>query len=174
MPLSYPDCNRYNSNYSFNERSQRMTDEQIKAALAPCGLSCEKCFAHVDGDIRRYSLKLKEKLGNFDIYAKRFETMLGNPIFKKYPDFKEMLDFFASENCKGCRNEQCKLYKNCGVRGCHQEKQIDFCYQCEEFPCNRTNFDAQLYNMWVQLNEKIKNTDIEHFYEKTKNRHRYP
>jgi len=82
-----------------------MADEQIKAALAPCGLSCEKCFAHVNGDIRRYSLELKEKLGNFDIYAKRFETMLGDPIFKKYPDFKEMLDYFASENCKGCRNE---------------------------------------------------------------------
>jgi hypothetical protein len=36
-----------------------MTYEQIKASLAPCGLSCEKCFAHVDGDIRRYSLKRK-------------------------------------------------------------------------------------------------------------------
>ncbi len=31
-----------------------MTTEQINAALAPCGLSCEKCFAHVDGDIRKY------------------------------------------------------------------------------------------------------------------------
>ncbi len=116
-----------------------MANEQTKAALAPCGLSCEKCFAHVDGDIRRYSLKLKEKLGNFDIYAKRFETMLNEPIFKKYPDFKEMLDYFATENCKGCRNEQCRLFTNCGVRRCHQEKQIDFCYQCDAFPCSRTN-----------------------------------
>ncbi|MCP3952097.1 MAG: DUF3795 domain-containing protein, partial [Desulfobacterales bacterium] len=32
-----------------------MDSEHIKAAIAPCGLSCEKCFAHVDGDIRRYS-----------------------------------------------------------------------------------------------------------------------
>ena len=51
-----------------------MTTEQIKSSIAPCGLSCEKCFAHVNGDIRRYSLKLKEKLGNFDNYAKRYET----------------------------------------------------------------------------------------------------
>lgn len=150
-----------------------MTNEQIKAALAPCGLSCEKCFAHVDGDIRRYSLKLKKKLGNFEIYAKRFETLLDNPIFKKYPDFQEILDYFASENCKGCRNEQCKLFKNCGVRGCYQEKQIDYCFQCEEFPCNKTNFDEHLYNRWVLLNEKIKKTSIEQFYEKTKNRPRY-
>ena len=37
-----------------------MTTEQIKASIAPCGLSCEKCFAYVNGDIRRHSLKLKE------------------------------------------------------------------------------------------------------------------
>jgi len=99
-----------------------MDYEQIKASVSPCGLSCETCFAHVDGDIRRYSLKLKEKLGNFEPYAKRFETLLGIPIFKKYPDFKEMLDYLALENCKGCRNEQCKLFKNCGVRPCHHCK----------------------------------------------------
>ena len=71
-----------------------MTDERVKESIAPCGLCCETCFAHVDGDIRRYSLKLKEKLGNFHINAKRFETLLDNPIFNKYPAFKEMLDYF--------------------------------------------------------------------------------
>ena len=144
-----------------------MTTEHIKSSIAPCGLSCEKCFAHVDGDIRRYSSKLKEKLGNFENYAKRFETLLDEPIFKKYPDFKEMLDYFASENCKGCRNEQCKLFKGCGVRGCHQEKQIDFCYQCDEFPCDRTNFDENLQKVWVRINEIIQKEGIENYHEKT-------
>jgi hypothetical protein len=103
---------------------QYMTYEQIKAALGPCGLNCEKCFAHVDGDIRQYSLKLKEKLGNFEPYAKRYETLLKEPVFKNYPAFKEMLDYFASENCRGCRNEQCKMFKDCGVRPCHQKKRL--------------------------------------------------
>ncbi len=150
-----------------------MTSEQIMAALAPCGLNCEKCFAHVDGDIRRYSLKLKEKLGNFEIYAKRYETLLGDSVFSKYPDFKDMLDYFASRNCKGCRNEQCKLFKDCGVRGCHQEKQVDFCYQCDEFPCNRTNFNERLYTVWMMINQKIEQIGIEEFYEKSKNHPRY-
>ena len=43
-----------------------MTDEPIKEAIAPCGLCCRTCFAHVDGDIRRYSMKLKEKWGKKD------------------------------------------------------------------------------------------------------------
>ncbi|MBW1784037.1 MAG: DUF3795 domain-containing protein [Deltaproteobacteria bacterium] len=150
-----------------------MDYEEIKASLAPCGLSCETCFAHVDGDIRRYSLKLKEKLGNFHPYAKRFETLLDNPVFKKYPDFKQMLDYLASENCKGCRNEECKLFQNCGVRGCHQEKQVDYCYQCDAFPCNRTNFDDSLCKAWVRINEIIRNEGIEKYYEKTLKRPRY-
>ena len=48
-----------------------MEHERIKEAIAPCGLNCEKCFAHVDGDIRRYSRKLKKRLGNFEAYARR-------------------------------------------------------------------------------------------------------
>ncbi|MFH1156717.1 MAG: DUF3795 domain-containing protein [Pseudomonadota bacterium] len=150
-----------------------MTYEQTKAALAPCGLSCEKCFAHADGDIRRYSLKLKEKLGHFDVYARRFETLLGNPAFKNYPAFKEMLDYFASENCKGCRSEACTLFADCGVRRCHQENQVDYCFQCNEFPCSKTNFDEPLQKVWVRLNEKIKRTGIEDFYEKTRDLPRY-
>lgn len=151
-----------------------MTSPQILETLAPCGLNCQKCFAHVDGDIRKYSLKLKEKLGNFDIYAQRFETLLGNPVFKKYPDFKEMLDFLASENCRGCRHEQCKLFKNCGVRACHQEKDIDYCHQCDDFPCNKTGFDEHLHARWIKLNERIKAVGIDQYYEKTKDQHRYP
>ena len=151
-----------------------MVDEKIKESIGPCGLCCETCFAHVDGDIRKHSIKLKKKLGNFHINAKRFETMLDNSIFKKYADFKEVLDYFASENCKGCRNEQCELFKDCGVRGCHQEKQIDFCYLCEEFPCDKTNFDPGLYKGWVAINKIIQKKGIEEYYEKAKTHPRYP
>ena len=151
-----------------------MTDQRIKEAIAPCGLCCETCFAHVDGDIRKYSMKLKEKLDNFHIYAERFETALGVPIFSKYPAFKEMLDYFASENCTGCRNEPCKLFKGCGVPACHQEKGIDFCFECEQFPCENTNFFPGLYKAWVMINEKIREMGIEQYSEIARSRSRYP
>lgn len=141
--------------------------------LGPCGLNCEKCFAHVNGEIREYSLKLKEKLGNFEPYAKRFETLLNNPIFKKYQDFKLMLDFFATENCMGCRKESCKLFTDCGVRSCHQEKGVDFCFQCEDFPCDKTNFDEDLHKRWIRLNNEILEKGIETYYAETKDKPRY-
>lgn len=151
-----------------------MTDQRILESIAPCGLCCETCFAHVDGEIRQYAIKLKEKLGNFHLNAKRFETLLEDPIFGKYPTFKEMLDYFASENCRGCRNEQCKLFKNCGVRVCHQKKQLDFCHECDEFPCEKTNFDPGLYKAWVKINEKIQAKGIEQYCADVRTRCRYP
>ena len=150
-----------------------MDDQKIKDSIAPCGLCCETCFAHVDGDIQKFSIKLKEKLGNFHINARRFETLLDDPVFKKYADFKEMLDYFASDNCGGCRNEQCRLFKGCGVRKCHQEKQIDFCYQCDLFPCEKTNFDPGLYKGWKKINQIIREKGIQDYYEKTRKRPRY-
>ena len=119
-------------------------------------------------------MKLKEKLGNFHVNAKRFETIMDNPIFGLYPTFKEMLDYFASENCTGCRNEQCALFKGCGVRGCHREKGVDFCYECEEFPCEHTHFDPGLYKAWVAVNEKIRTKGIEQYCESARSRCRYP
>jgi len=151
-----------------------MTPEQLKETLAPCGLCCETCFAHANGDIRKYSIKLKEKLGNFHLNAERFVSLLENPVFKKYQDFKEMLDYFASENCQGCRNEQCRLFKNCGVRACHQKKMIDFCYQCDQFPCENTNFDPGLYKGWVIINKKIKEKGVEQFAKEAREHPRYP
>jgi hypothetical protein len=157
-----------------NERRAGMTEQSIEASVAPCGLNCEKCFAHVDGDIRKHSRKLKALLGNFHNYAQRFERLLDQPILGKYGDFKEVLDYFASENCRGCRKEQCKLFKDCGVRPCHQEKQVDYCYQCDEFPCDRTNFDEPLYSAWIKINEIIRTSGLEKYYQLTSDRPRYP
>lgn len=151
-----------------------MTYEAVLDCLAPCGLSCEKCFAYVDGDIRRHSLELVDRLGNFGPFAERFEVLLNDPTFASYPEFRAMLDSFASENCKGCRNENCRLFKGCGVRGCHQKKGVDFCFQCDEFPCQRTGFDENLQKRWIDLNVKIRDVGIEKYYEETRDTPRYP
>lgn len=150
-----------------------MNREKIMADIAPCGLSCKTCFAHKDGEIRAHAAGLQEKLGNFGIYAKRFETLVGDPVFKRYPEFKEMLGFFAQGNCSGCRNEQCRLFAGCGVRPCHQEKGMDFCYECAEFPCDHTGFDPHLYERWVALNHRIRKIGIEAYHKEAVTRPRY-
>jgi len=150
-----------------------MEYEQIKNRLAPCGLHCGKCFAFIDGDIKKHSIGLNEALGNFDVYAQRFVELINEPVLRKYPEFKEVLSLFTTIECKGCRNEKCKLFKVCNVRDCHIEKKVDFCFQCPEFPCTNTGFDKHLQNRYVDINMRLRAIGVEKYYDEIKDKPRY-
>jgi bacterioferritin-associated ferredoxin len=140
--------------------------------IAPCGLHCGKCFAFTKGDIHDAAGKLKENLGDFAPYAKRFSTAL-DPVFQNYPEFAELLDYIAGAQCGGCRKEKCKFYKNCKVRSCTEAKGVDFCFQCDEFPCNHTGLDENLYKRSVEINRRIQEIGIVAYYNEVKNKPRY-
>jgi len=147
-----------------------MEYKDILEFLAPCGLSCRKCFAFTKGDIVQHAKELQRLLGSFDIYAERFSAFL--PRFKNFPPFKEMLAYFTQADCLGCRNGTCK-YPHCGVVTCYKEKGVDFCFQCNEFPCEKSNFDLHLKRRWLQMNNRMKEIGVEAFYEETKDLDRY-
>jgi Protein of unknown function (DUF3795) len=147
-----------------------MKYNDILRELAPCGLSCRKCMAYREGDIKKTSEELQQRLGSFDNYAERFASFL--PVFEKYPAFKELLAHFTGADCAGCRSGQCK-YPSCGVMACYKDKGIDFCFQCDEFPCEKTNFDPDLERRWLQMNSRMKEVGVEAYYKETKNTPRY-
>lgn len=148
------------------------TDKEYLRRLAPCGLHCGKCFAFQDGDIHNAANELRRNLGNFEPYAERFKVQLDS-VFEDYPQFKGMLDYIADSKCGGCRKEECKFYKNCRVRACAEEKNINFCYECSEFPCDHTGLDPNLYKRHVAINEEIRNIGPEAYYQKIKDTPRY-
>ncbi|MCJ7446233.1 MAG: DUF3795 domain-containing protein [Bacteroidales bacterium] len=150
-----------------------MDYDLIKNRLAPCGLHCGKCFAYTDGAIRKSSIHLKKALGNFDVYAQRFVDLIDEPVFKKYPDFKELLTYFTIVECKGCRKEKCKIFKDCKVRDCHEMREIDFCFQCSDFPCDNTGFDQHLHKRSVDINLRMKEIGVEKYYDEIKDKPRY-
>lgn len=40
--------------------------------------------------------------------------------------------------CHGCKTETNAVYcKTCDIKQCAENKQIDFCFQCAEYPCTR-------------------------------------
>jgi len=141
--------------------------------LAPCGLSCEKCFAYKESDIKKYSIALRNSLGYFNKHANRFSELLNEPVFNLYPDFKTHLDYFADTNCEGCRKNTCKLFKGCRVRVCSKEKKVDFCFQCFDFPCKQTGFDENLEKRWFKNNILIREIGLKSYYKRSKNIPRY-
>ena len=84
-----------------------------KMMTAPCGLDCFNCpvyLAEEDEDLR---VKIAERL-------------------EISPD--KVL-------CRGCRNENgtitcLNMIETCNVYKCIQEKGFDFCFDCDDFPCD--------------------------------------
>ena len=91
-------------------------------------------------------------------------TLLDNPAFAKYPDFKELLNTFASANCHGCRKQDCHLFKECKVKDCHKTENVDYCFQCSKFPCKDTGFDNNLKQRWLKINSRILEIGLDNYY----------
>lgn len=150
-----------------------MNYTEIKDRLGYCGLYCAKCYAYSDGNIKYLSEKLMESLGDFDIYASRFAKLLNEPIFLKYSDFNKLLRYFSETNCKGCRKENCKIFKDCKVRKCAEVRNVDFCFQCSDFPCHNNGFDQHLQKRWIDINLKMKEIGVEKYFAEIKEKPRY-
>ncbi len=146
--------------------------DSMMSRLAPCGLSCGSCLAYEGGPIQQLALSLGNELGdNFAAYAERFAAM--DPVFGKYSDFRELLDYFGRGSCSGCREKGC-LFKDCKVTACVREKNVDYCFQCSEFPCDRHGMPAGLAERWQANNEKMKEIGPENWFCGCKDKPRYP
>lgn len=139
--------------------------------LAPCGLSCSKCLNKKDGEIATTAKRLATLLGdNFASYAEIFSSFM--PGFKQYPSFRNLLDHMANAACDGCRNGK-GCYPDCVPSSCTKEKGYSFCFECPEFPCNRTRFDKDLSDRWIYMNERMKEIGPEAYHSETKDKCRY-
>ncbi len=138
---------------------------------APCGLNCRACMAYADGDMVKHSRRLQELLGPaFGRYAGRFKSFM--TTFGGYPQFRALLDFFAEASCAGCRSGECR-FPGCRVLECCRARGVDFCFQCGEFPCERTVFDPDPKDRWIAMNVRMKEIGAEAYLLETKDLCRY-
>ena len=145
---------------------------EIAKYIAPCGLSCGNCLASPDSAIRAHAAELARLLGpNFSTYAKRLATM--NPVFDHYPSFRTLLDFLALGSCTGCRAGGC-LFGDCPIRGCILPRGHLFCADCPDFPCAIKGLPEKLERIWRASNQKIRELGAEAFFERVKDKPRYP
>ena len=87
---------------------------QIKKVISVCGLDCAQCKMY----LAPYNPGLANKL------VKMFDKMWDNV---KIEDFR----------CSTCRGEISTCWtKECWIRDCCvNDKKLDYCYQCQKFPC---------------------------------------
>jgi hypothetical protein len=147
-----------------------MDYNEILKRLAPCGLDCGRCVDYEGSEIRRLSLKMRELLGDYGRVAKLKSDHF--PAFKGYGQFEEILGLFCAASCGGCRSENVRCPIDCSVASCHKEKQVDFCFQCAEYPCENP-IDNRLEERWRKRNDRMKEVGVEEFFNEQSRLPRY-
>jgi len=135
--------------------------------LASCGLDCIRCADYRDGDIKRYAAKLHELLGNYSRLAKI--KAAAQPAFYHHQNFENLLNYFSSAQCGGCRSEACYCPVDCTVKSCQEQNKANYCYECSLFPCDNPPFSKNLRERWLQANNRMKEIGpIEYYIEQGK------
>jgi len=147
-----------------------MDGKETAARLAPCGLDCSRCADYVSGEIKELSARLVELLSGYTRVARVKSDI--NPVFAGYPQFEEVLQSFAQAACSGCRGNNVLCPIECVAGTCTREKGVDFCFQCEEFPCDK-KIDIQIKERWMKFNQRMKEISVEEFYQEQNRSPRY-
>ncbi len=141
-----------------------------KKRLAPCGLVCYTCAAAKGGVVQQHSRQLLASLASFEPFAEMMSAY--EPILKKYPDFREVLELLGRASCEGCRDGVGK-FPGCGIASCIKEKGFDFCFECPSFPCTEADFEPLLKTKWLKANHRMKQIGPEAYFEEMKDRSHY-
>lgn len=147
-----------------------MRYEEVLKDLAPCGLSCSRCADYENGEIKQLSAKLLQLLGGYGRVAKMKED--SKSYFKGYPQFEEVLMAFTGASCSGCRGDNVLCFIDCHARNCYREKGVDFCFQCDEYPCEK-QFTGGLRKRWLEKNDRMKEIGPVDFYMEQAEKPRY-
>ncbi|MBN1320343.1 MAG: DUF3795 domain-containing protein [Thermoleophilia bacterium] len=149
---------------------RELTYQEVVERLAPCGIDCERCAMYAHGRIRNHAVGLTDALTGFENMAARVVDRF--PALREYDRFTEILALFAGAGCTGCRAGGAQL-PFCAARTCFRDKEVDFCFQCEEYPCERNAFPENLASRWREYNDRMREIGVEGFYEESLERPRY-
>ena len=142
-----------------------MKKSEILDKVAPCSLICHSCSGYRNGVICESSKTLLKYLeGIKEFYEKHMPC-----IVESYSNFEGVLNMYSTAPCSGCRSTEhngCSI-KGCFLMECTKEHGVDFCGECNEFPCRKTKelFEEEVYEKWLDGNQQIREHGIESFWE---------
>ena len=111
--------------------------------------------------LNKLSLELINLLGSYGRIAKLKEEII--PLFNSYPNFENVLNYFSTVSCSGCRGKNVQCFLNCIAKTCHKEKGVDFCFQCNDYPCQK-QITGPLGERFKKLGDRMKEIGVVEFY----------
>lgn len=150
-----------------------MERSEILKGVAPCSLMCYTCSGYHNGVICESAKTLLKYLeGMKEFYEKHLSDAV-----ESYSNFEEVLRIYNAASCLGCRSTE---HNGCSIEGCFllectKNRRIDFCGECDEFPCEKTRqlFEEEVYKQWLEGNQQIRDYGIELFWENNSEKPHY-
>lgn len=142
-----------------------MEREDLLRNIAPCGLVCYTCPACGHGIVKEHAGKLLHSLYG----AGDFLKQSGHPDMDPFYAGLKMIAYYAGQSCPGCRGgaNACTL-ENCVFRPCTLEKGVDFCAECDEFPCGKPDLPQVFMDIWRESGRRIREVGAARFFEEEK------
>jgi len=115
-----------------------------KQMPTPCGLDCDPCSIRkvpIDSEAAKEAIDWYKEMG----------------WLKKEEGIKEAIK--RKMYCKGCRSDRKDVHwsPDCSIlQCCVYEKNFEFCYECDDFPCNRLEEWAKESGFHQKALEKLK------------------
>ena len=140
-------------------------NKEDKNSIAYCGLYCEECSIH-EGKIADLSRDLRKELrgARFDKTAESLSEISFFKTFKNYSQCYEVLGEMVKLRCKTiCKDGGGPPF--CKIRKCCQKKDIEGCWECDEFEvCEKLNFLRSGHGVAHLKNlRKVKKKGIDEF-----------
>ncbi len=110
--------------------------------IAFCGINCSECPVYLatqknDDIMREKVLKLWSKQYNMELSIEDI-------------------------NCQGCKTDGSRLFvhcKKCTIRSCARDKGIDFCSECDVYPCKQVEDFFSIVPLARDNLEKLRRLD---------------
>jgi hypothetical protein len=110
-------------------------EESKLQIIAYCGINCGECNIYLAPNNPQIAVKLVE------LFNGKWEKV-------KAEDF----------HCETCRKLVDKCWtEECWIRNCCQEKKLEYCFECEEFPCYKLKEWSRTNKRYKQAFQTLKN-----------------
>jgi hypothetical protein len=148
-----------------------MNYSDIVSKISPCGLDCSRCVSCSFGGPNRLATELSNCLEGFAARARDFASK--ESVLKEWDNFEAVLGYLKKGICNGCRNPGAACNGSCRVKDCIAVKKVDFCFQCQEYPCENHGLFPPLELRWRANQDAMKSRGLETWFLEQSRKPRY-
>lgn len=144
--------------------------------VSPCSLLCYTCPSYKDGAISKCASKLCNYFeGYYDFndanIPEEYRSWLG-----EFKAFYNKLEKYTTRSCAACRNNPSPgtgCIEGCIVPACAKERNVNFCGECSDFPCEKakdffTKINDIIVSDWLKGSQRIKEVGLRQYFEEKK------